>query len=95
MAIKDQQAVLPLEGARSLEGLDPSSAEIDSYDYLTRSLTELQYLVKSSLGDKASSTTKLPKRLPYPTDWLPYQLKEQQELNEEFLKDIEQSLGIQ
>ena len=37
----------------------------------------------------------MPKKLLYPTDWFPYQFKEQQELNEEFLKAIEESLGIQ
>ncbi|KAF2645931.1 amidase signature enzyme [Massarina eburnea CBS 473.64] len=79
----------------SAKGFDSNSVEIDSYGYLTRSLGDLWNLVKSSLGSAVSDTSKLPKKLLYPTDWFPYQSEEQQALTDEFVKAMEEYLGLQ
>ncbi|KAK4452746.1 amidase signature domain-containing protein [Podospora aff. communis PSN243] len=75
-----------------MDGVVPSSEEFDSLAILTRSLDELREF--TSLSFDGTLSTKLPNKILYPTDWMPYKMPEQQQLNEKFLAAMEDVLGV-
>ncbi|KAI2616845.1 amidase signature enzyme [Hypoxylon sp. NC1633] len=73
-------------------GLVPSSEEFDSWSLFTRSLDDMYHLADITTGRKLKAN--LPKKILYPTDWFPYEIPEQQKMNERILAAMESVLDI-
>ncbi|KAI1110106.1 amidase signature domain-containing protein [Nemania sp. NC0429] len=78
-------------GTDSMLTLSPT-LDFDSWALFTRGLDDLYKFADVSTGGKLSA--KLPTKILYPIDWLPYKIPEQQKMNEEFLAAMESVLGV-